>query len=275
MPVVSLVNRKGGVGKTTLTLALSDYLSSVYRKKVLLIDLDPQANLTTAGVGETRWQALDRGRLTVADLFQAVVSTGAGVPHIERVTRVTRGSAVDLIASTPRLSDVEEDVLEGDAGWRRRMGSPYVVLSRGLGDLVDTYDYVLIDCPPALGMITLNGLALSDGYLIPVMPSPIAVSGLELLAAKVNEFGAGLRRKLVRYGTVVNRVKVGTLSHAAIIGELERNPEAKPVWNARIRDSVRAEEEWDQHGASTLIQRWGTLHTDFSALAEEFVRRVR
>lgn len=67
MAVLSLINRKGGVGKTTVTLALADHLAGVYRKKILLVDLDSQANLTLPSVGEERWQELERSKATVAE----------------------------------------------------------------------------------------------------------------------------------------------------------------------------------------------------------------
>ncbi|WP_309897179.1 ParA family protein [Archangium sp.] len=274
MTVVSLINRKGGVGKTTLTLALADHLSSLYRKRILLLDLDSQANLSTAAIGEERWQDLDRGRQTVADVFEAVVQRRSVPPHVEPVRRIKGALPVQLVASTPRLADIEADAMEGATEWRRRVGSPYLVLQQVLGPLCENFDYVLIDCPPSIGVITLNGLALSDGYLIPVMPSPIAVSGIELLVGRIQKFAKGLGRTLRRYGTVVNRIDTRTQLHHAITSELKKNPEAEPVWASQIRASVRAEEGWDQPGPRTLIQRWGTLHADFAALTEEFLRRV-
>lgn len=274
MPVVSLINMKGGVGKTSLTLALSDFLSASYRKRILLIDLDPQANLTTACIEEQRWAFLDGKKRTIADVFDAVVRDATIAPHFEAVSRVRGAVPVQLLASTPRLAEVESEAMESDQAWRRRVGSPYLVLHQALYHLLDPYDYVIIDCPPSLGPITLNGLALTDGYLIPVMPSPVATSGLELLQRKIVQFAQGLRRPIKRYGTVVNRVDARANLHAAIIRELEGNPEAKPVWSTRIARSVRVEEGWDNPEARTLVQRWGASHDDFFALAEEFIRRV-
>jgi chromosome partitioning protein len=275
MAIVSLINRKGGVGKTTLTLALSDFLTSVYRKRILLLDLDPQANLTLACVGEDRWAELDHRHKTVADVFEDVVRNVAVAPHIEAINRIRGAIPAQLLASTPRLSDIESEAMESDQAWRRRVGSPYLVLTQALSRLSDGYDYVLLDCPPSLGVITVNGLAFSDGYLIPVMPSPVAISGIEQVVRKIGSFATGLRRSIKRYGTIINRMDGRTNLHPTIISELERNPEAKPVWATRIRASVHAEEGWAQHEARTLLQRWGSLHGDFAALTEEFIRRVR
>lgn len=275
MATVSLINRKGGVGKTTLTLALSDFLTSVYRKRILLLDLDPQANLTLACVGEQRWVELDERRKTVADVFFDIVNNVPVVPHLEVINRIRGAVPAQLLASTPRLSDIEAEAMDSDQAWRRRVGSPYLVLNQALVRLLDGYDYVLIDCPPSLGVITLNGLVFSDGYLIPVMPSPVAISGIEQVVDRIDKFAGGFRRTIKRYGTVVNRVDSRTNLHAAVIRELEGNPDAQPLWTTRVRASVRVEEGWDQHEARTLSQRWGVLQNDFLALAEEFIRRVR
>lgn len=275
MAVVCLINMKGGVGKTTLTLALSDFLSSLHRKRVLLIDLDPQANLTTAAIGENRWAQVDQKRRTVADAFDAIVRGEAPAVHTEIVGRVTGAVPVALIAGTPRLADIEAEAMETDQTWRIKVGSPYMVLHRALFKDLDLYDHVLIDCPPSLGVVTLNGLMLADGYLIPVMPSPVAVAGIKQLAAKIEGFSKNMRRPLKRYGTVVNRIDARTNLHLTIIRELEKQPEVTPIWNSRIRHSVRAEEGWDDSSSKTLIQRWGALYPDLMTFTEEFTRRVK
>lgn len=275
MTAVSMINRKGGVGKTTLSIALADILASTFRKRVLLVDLDPQANLTIAAIGPDRWEKIDRARLTLADAFLSAVQGHAAAPHIETVNRVRGGEPVSLIPSTPRLSDVEAEAMESDQAWRRRVGSPYLVVHQLLGARVDVYDYVIIDCPPSLGVITLNGLAISDGFLMPVMPSAVSMAGLNQLVDKAESFGRSLGRPIKRYGTVVNRFESGANAHLNAMRELRANKAIAPVWDAIVKKSVRAEEGYDNPAPLTLNQRWGTLHADLLALAEEFVRRVR
>ena len=100
MAVVSIINFKGGVGKTTMTLALSDFLSSLYRKRVLLIDLDPQANLTIACIGDERWAQLDKRKETVADLFDGVVRNDSAIaPYFVETNRTTGAVPVHLLAT--------------------------------------------------------------------------------------------------------------------------------------------------------------------------------
>lgn len=273
MSVVAIVNRKGGVGKTTLTVALADFLTALHNKRILLIDLDAQGNLTIACVGDDRWQELERARWTVADVFDDVVHGRSPFVHKEPVSRIHRARAISLIPGTPRLADVEAEALEGDQRWKKRI-EPNRILQSALQRHTEAYDYTLVDCPPSLTLSSYNGLALADGYLIPVMPSHVAVYGIEQIGARIDAFSMQIGRKLKRYGTIVNRVDTRTNSHAAVIAELERNPDAAPVWKTKVRASVRAEEGWRNPDSLTLSQRWGTLYGDLEALAQEFVRRV-
>lgn len=275
MTAVCLINRKGGVGKTTLTLALSDFLSGLHRKRVLLVDLDPQANLTTSAIGVTRWAELDKRGLTVADAFQAVVRGETPRVITDAVQRVAGGIPVQLVPSTPRLSDIESEAMETDQAWRRRVGSPYLVIHQLLSVQADAYDYVLIDCPPSLGVVTLNGLALADGYLMPVKPDALSTAGLPQLVAKVTAFASGLRRPLRRYGTVLNDFKSTANLGYTIRAELAADQDIGPLWDTQIGNSVKLPEGVEGHTPKTLTQRWTTALPDLNALTQEFLRRVR
>jgi chromosome partitioning protein len=225
-------------------------------------------------VGNNRWDELDKKRRTLADVFWAVVEGRDAGVHVEVVNRVSGAVPVSLVASTPRLSDVEAEAMEADQAWRRRVGSPYLVLHTALSRYTDAFDHVLVDCPPSLGVVTLNGLALSDGYLIPVTPTPVAIAGIAQLADKIASFSAGIARPLRRYGTIINAIDSRTNLHDSIIRELERQKTVTPIWSTRIRQSVRAQEGWDNPGPRTLTQRWGALYGDYQSLAEEYLRRV-
>lgn len=275
MPVVSLINRKGGVGKTTLTLALADFLAASFRKRVLLIDLDAQANLSVACIGESQWDRLERAEMTLADTFRDVVDGRDPRLHIETVHRISGAVPVSLLVSTPRLQDVEEEAMEGDPAWRMRVGSPYLVLHNVLLKHIDQYDVVLVDCPPALRAVSLNGIAISHGYLLPVMPSPVSIAGLKQVITRLDAFAKGLRRPLLRYGTVVNRFSRANNLHASVLGELKKEPGFAPIWNSIVGATVGIERGYADHEPRTLVQRWGPAYSDLSALAEEFVRRVR
>lgn len=274
MAVVCMVNFKGGVGKTTLCLALADFLSGIHQRRVLLIDLDPQANLSFACVGEERWGMLDKKELTVADAFRQVSERRPRVLHVEMVSRVARALPVAVVVSTPRLTDVETDILGAPTARGARAVGPYDLLREALGRNLAAYDDVIIDCPPSLGVITLNGLAMADGWLVPVMPTPVAVAGVPQLFARVQEFTKTIGHPLRKYGTIINAYSAGTNLHASTLHEVAGRKEFQPVWNTRIRYSVRLGEGYAGAGPKTLSQRWGTAYADLLALAEEYTRRV-
>jgi len=287
MPAVCMINRKGGVGKTTLTLALADFLSAIHGFRVLVIDVDPQANASIMLLGEDDWKLLEDAQLTVADLFERAIQpwepSKAFDPGrlIRAVPRVKGGSGqVDALASSPRLQGIEEIATETLARWSPYVGSPYMILHQTLfAHTMKTYDYVLIDCPPSIGMITLNALTMSSGYLIPTIPDYVSTVGLTQVTQRVKQHEAGLRRKIPLYGTVVNRFKRSARLHPVILEELRGRPEAQPLWDTIIPDTVRAEEALNQTaGLMTLKARYGggshALYTSLEALATEFVQRI-
>lgn len=286
MAIVCMVSRKGGIGKTTLTLALADFLSTIHSRNVLVIDVDPQANASVNLLGEQEWKALDDSCRTLADVFAQAITPALPVTidpndFIYQVTRVKGASgAVHVVASSPRLQDVEDEAMETLPRWAAYAGSPYLILHRALSTrIVDSYDYVLIDCPPSMSLITMNALAISSGYLIPTIADYVSTAGLTQMTTKVKHHADGLRRKLPLYGTVVNRFKRAARLHNTMLAELQSRPEAQPVWSTVIPDTVRAEEALKQDaGVMTLKQRYGgssdALYAPFAALATEFLQRI-
>lgn len=287
MIAVCIVNRKGGVGKTTLTIALADFLSTLHGYRILVVDLDPQANASLALLGEPGWFKADRERRTVADLFEIVrdqgdIPQGFGnrlvKPGIERI----KGSPqrVSVVPCSPRLQDIEEGMMEGESTWRYVVGSPYFILHRALvGGVFSEFDYVLIDCPPALGVATLNGLSAATGFLIPTIADHISTIGAVQLVDRIRRHSQHLRRPLKHYGTIVNRFKTGTRLHSTVLAEMQSKKEFLPVWDAIIPDTVKSEEGYLAHDTTlTLKGRYGgQSHNYFNALgdlAEEFIRRV-
>ncbi|KXI24159.1 ParA family protein [Photobacterium sanguinicancri] len=162
MLVWSIANQKGGVGKTTTTVALAGLLSE-RNKRVLLVDTDPHASLST-------YLNIDSDHVPASlfDLFQ--------------LTEITRNTVMPLVMQTnyPGIDIIPAHMslatLDRVMGSRGGMG---LVLKKALRSLVDDYDYVLIDCPPILGVMMVNALAASDRILIPVQTEFLAMKGLE------------------------------------------------------------------------------------------------
>lgn len=187
---------------------------------------------------------------------------------------------LNLIASTPRLQEIEEDMMEGDNKWRYYAGSPYFILHTAFSKIFQKYDYVLVDCPPSLGVVTMNGLTVANGYLIPTIPDHVSTIGIGQVIDKVKKHADALKRKIQLYGTIINRFKTGTLLHQALITELSNKEQFHPIWDIRIPDTVKAEEVYHSgsEGLPTLKGRYGgTDHNYYQAvrkLSEEFLQRI-
>jgi chromosome partitioning protein len=286
MTAVAMINRKGGVGKTTLLLALADFLSVNHARKVLVIDLDPQANATFGLIGEDAWAVADRGRRTVADVFEAFSRDGAASDVVQANVSSVRGhgrGTIDLIPGSPRLQEAEDELMDPRANWKYRTVGPYLVLAayaESLG-LKKRYDTILIDCPPAMGAATINGLTLADGFIVPVMPTNVSVVGVSQVVARIRDHERDSRRTIKHHGTVVNAFHSVNRSHNLILEEIRSKTEFQPLWSTVVPRATQAERGWSPDAeARTLIQRWGggnsrtPLYTALESLAAEFLRRI-
>lgn len=158
--IVSIINQKGGVGKTTTSINLAYFLANK-GKKVLLVDSDPQAN-ATSGLG------LDKNSLslTLCDvIIKEVLINDAIIP--------TKYKNLDIVPASAQLASAEIEIAE--------TSERELVLSKKLNDLEQQYDFILIDCPPALSLLTINSLSASNKVLIPVQAEYYALEGLSQL----------------------------------------------------------------------------------------------
>ena len=161
--IISLVNQKGGVGKTTTSINLSASLASL-GKKVLLIDLDPQGN-TTTGVG------INKG-----DIEKSVYDVLIGKCEIEEATIKTKYKNLYVLPATINLAGLDIELLEKSQN--EPAFSKGAQLKNHLDPVRDSFDYVIIDCPPSLGLITTNALTASNSVIIPVQCEFFALEGI-------------------------------------------------------------------------------------------------
>ena len=164
--VISLVNQKGGVGKTTTSINLSASLS-LEGKKVLLVDLDPQGNATT-GVGFNK-----------GDIDQSIYEVFNGVVGINDIVLHTKFRDLDLLPSSLQLAGIDIELIKkgrDDPNFQKTYQ-----LKKSLDLIKNNYDYVIIDCPPSLGLITTNALVASDSVIIPVQCEFFALEGITQL----------------------------------------------------------------------------------------------
>ncbi|MDD5819828.1 MAG: ParA family protein [Candidatus Cryptobacteroides sp.] len=229
--IIAIANQKGGVGKTTTAINLAASLA-VLEKKVLIIDADPQAN-TTSGLNfspdndekRTLYEVLI-GSLDVRDsLIQTEVERLHMIPsHINLV-----GAEIELLEVPDRES----------------------VMKNALAPIRDDYDYIIIDCAPSLGLITINSLTAAESVIIPVQPEFFALEGLGKLLQTVRIVQSGVNPSLQIEGFVVTMFDGRTRVHTQVLAEL-RDHFKDLVFNTVIQRNIRLSEA-PSHGKPIIL----------------------
>jgi chromosome partitioning protein len=220
--VISLINFKGGVGKTTCTVEVAVCLARYHGKRVLLIDLDPQTNATFYLLEQPFWMDWVERRGSLKDLFEDFIARRYTF-RIDQaiIENVPAGGlaieGLDLLPSHLSLVTIDER-LAGASGPDRGLFGPQAILKAHLADLEGRYDFILCDCPPNFNLVTQNGLFASQSYLVPTLPDYLSTLGITLIQRQVDRFVAAMRRTFMMIGApyepphlagiVLNRVRV-------------------------------------------------------------------
>ena len=228
MPVICIANQKGGVGKTTTTAALAQGLSE-HNKRILLIDWDPQGSLTVSfGFNP------DNINLTSYDVLRGVMFD-TGKPPIQDAVLHTEFPAIDIVPSNIELSQAQLDLVEVD--------SRELMLKEMLKPALQEYDYILVDCLPSLGLLTINALAAADKVLIPLQADFLAMKGLELLLHTIIEVKGKLNNNLEILGILFTMTNPRTLHSREVIDVTKRAfGSIIRVFDSTIPTSVRFKE---------------------------------
>lgn len=201
--IISFINLKGGVGKTTLTVNIASILAEKHDAKVLLVDLDPQTNATVSLITQEEWERREKSNRTLFSMFNDVIE---GKNDFSINDAIISGVAdieyLDLLPSSLGLVEIQDDIPDAD---RKAYVTHVDILANQLQPIIDQniYDYILIDCPPNLGAITLNGIAISDYYIIPMIPDILSRIGISLVINRINKFREKKRSCKIKLGGII------------------------------------------------------------------------
>ena len=251
--VLTLANQKGGVGKTTTAVSLAAYLGKK-KKKVLVIDLDPQGN-ATSGLG------IDKGELenTVYDVLVNEVP-------MEETVFESSANNVFICPTNINLAGAEIELVN--------VMSREQVLKNALKPLRNDYDYILIDCPPSLGILTINALTASDGIIIPIQGEYYALEGLTQLIDTINIVKKKLNKNLSILGVVLTMFDRRTQLTKQVKEEVD-NYFGDKVFNTVIPRNVRLAEA-PSHGVAILDYDKGSKGAKaYESLAAEVIKRTK
>lgn len=225
--IMAIVNQKGGTGKTTTCENLGVGLA-MEGKKVLVVDTDPQASLTIS----LGYPIPDKLSLTLSDMMQKVMMEEPVVPE-EGILHHQEG--VDLMPANIELSGMEVSLVNAM--------SRETILKQYLDTIKKDYDFILLDCMPSLGMLTVNALAAADNVLIPVQAAYLPAKGLEQLLQTINKVRRQINPKLRIEGILLTMVDSRTTYAKEIANLIRENYGTNlKVYQTDIPRSVRAEE---------------------------------
>lgn len=219
--IYTLVNQKGGVGKTTTAVNLGAYLAH-YGQKVLLVDLDAQANATSC-LGVDKYNV-------AGGTYETLLGAAPANHHI----MTNPDLKISILPSSPALAGAEVELVDQPERETR--------LRQALEPLMGRYDYILIDCPPSLSLLTINGLtAAKDGVIIPVQCEYLALEGLQMLTQTIERIRVSLYPQLRVRGLVMTMFEGRAHLSADVVNEVRKYFPGQ-VFSAIVPRSIRLAE---------------------------------
>ena len=277
--IISFINLKGGVAKTTTTVGTAFALAEHFGKKVLVIDLDPQTNATAMLIGEEKWNVINEKGYTIATLFGDILD-GHNSFDLKNtiqhdVGNIKDAPGVDLLPSSVKLVYMQDELY--DVRYQDGLDrDPYMMLDWKIGPVRAIYDYILIDCPPNLGILTLNGLQISQGYVIPTIPDILSTYGIDQITNRINIFAINRRLQLPLLGIVFTKAKSSAFLHQETQRKM-RTDGVYPIFQTVFPENNRFAEAAEYLEPMTFRQKWGggASIAPFYKFCEELEEKMR
>jgi chromosome partitioning protein len=274
---IAVSNRRGGVGKTTVTMMLAYGLSVARRQKVLVIDLDAQASTSIVMMGHQRWRAAREAHRTTSGLLTHIVGNGAVAckdyisQGIGDVTLADGGSpTLDIVPSAHDLDDKEALLLIAQQARFHKISDAFDNMQDRMGKIVRSvegaYDQVIVDCAPGLSQLVWGALRVADFVLIPYIPDRTAEDNVGWLAQRLRETGGAA------YSTLPNRVSGQDNRAQGIIAAVGARYAPLGLQIPATQPLATALDYRDKPG--TLASKFGSAAQHVSALADAVLNRV-
>lgn len=251
--VIAIANQKGGVGKTTTAINLAASLAAI-EHPTLVIDIDPQSN-TTSGLG-----------IDVKTVTNSIYEVMIGSTDTEETIRSTELDFLDLIPAHINLVGAEIEMIDREDRER--------ILDKAIGDLRDKYDFIIIDCPPSLGLLTINALTASDSIVIPVQCEYFALEGLGQLLNTIKIVRQHLNPELDIEGVLLTMYDTRTRLSNQVADEVKRYFDDR-VFKSVIARNIRLAEAPSFGKPALLYDSTSTGSKNYLSLAREIIKKNR
>jgi len=217
--VVSFINLKGGVGKTTLALAIGEFLAFWgLGQKVLLIDIDGQSNLSYALLPTQTLEEIWQQDKSIYHMFKAALDGkdwDIEQAIIKDCSNIRGNTNLHAIVCSPDLGQLDEDILVRLEKGAKIQGDFRIVLGEQLKRIKDRYDYVIIDCPPSLSTLTSNAILCSDYWIAPLVPEALSLLGINLIQTRIRGLDDRYKGRVnIKFaGSILNRIDIRRKDH--------------------------------------------------------------
>ncbi len=282
MQVISFMNMKGGVGKTTLAVNVAYALAQVHKKNVLMVDADPQFNATQYLLEDDAYLAHvnNTKKSTLYDVF---------VPRRSGAIRTVKGSAKTVNKSQMSLADCTLTIYGGPHGRGKLDLLPSTLqlielgtsergteakLKRFLNEKAQGYDYVIIDCPPTISIFTHAAILASNKFLVPLKPDPLSVVGLPLLERWLEDYADTQGLKIEMVGLVFTLVRGPLPNNMREIMEEVRDQREDQVFEQHLSQSTVVSSSVDEHRPIFLHKKNSNAAEQILDITTEFIERT-